>query len=142
MDLLCGCPEYCAPEMLSGKPYTAAIDVWSAGVILYALAVGELPFSGSTREETVDLVIESEPKYPEELSPQIRDLLSKILKKNPAERYSLAQIAGHSWMKMTRTMSLRDERPRGMAEPVPKSETPPKGFWQWFKTKIGKKRQA
>jgi serine/threonine protein kinase len=142
MDTLCGCPEYCAPEMLQGLTYTAAVDVWSAGVILYTLAVGELPFSAETREETTDLVLDTEPEYPETIRPDLVNLIKGLLEKDPAKRLRLEQIEEHSWIKGLREKEKPADSARKTAGAVARSETPPKGFWQWLKSKTQGKTWA
>jgi serine/threonine protein kinase len=137
MDMLCGCPEYCAPEMLREEPYLASVDIWSAGVILYAMAGGELPFFGETREETGHLVLTQQLEIPESMSPELADLLRHILIKDPAGRYSLAEIAAHPWMQG----GERSTQGAARNVPLPAAQTPPRGWWAKFKAKFkGKKK--
>jgi serine/threonine protein kinase len=138
MDVLCGCPEYCAPEMLRGEPYLASVDVWSAGVILYAMAAGALPFFGETREETAHLVLTQQPAFPPALSPALADLLARVLAKDPAARLSLAEIAAHPWM------HAQEGAPSGAARgaPLPAAQTPPRGWWARLKAKFKGKRKG
>lgn len=51
-DSIVGSPDYMAPEVLRGKPYTFAVDFWSLGCILFELLAGFPPFTGQTPEET------------------------------------------------------------------------------------------
>lgn len=51
-DSIVGSPDYMAPEVLRGKPYTFAVDYWSLGCILFELLAGFPPFTGQTPEET------------------------------------------------------------------------------------------
>ena len=51
-DSIVGSPDYMAPEVLRGKPYTYSVDYWSLGCILFEFLAGFPPFSGSTQEET------------------------------------------------------------------------------------------
>jgi serine/threonine protein kinase len=136
MDLLCGCPEYCAPEMLREEPYTASADIWSAGVILYAMAAGSLPFYGETREETVQLVISQALEFPEAMSAELVDLLRRILVKEPAGRASLAEIAAHPWVRGSGAGHA------ARRSHVPESESPPHGWWHRLKAKFMGKKKA
>lgn len=51
----CGTPEYCAPEVLSGK-YGLECDIWSLGILLFVMLAGRFPFKGRTVQETLFLV--------------------------------------------------------------------------------------
>jgi serine/threonine protein kinase len=93
----CGSPAYCAPEMIMGRSYTKSADIWSAGVLLYALVVGELPFQDSQIQRLLHKIAYSEPEYPEYLSPQLVDLLQKLLTKQPNSRLTLQGIKSHPW---------------------------------------------
>ena len=52
----CGTPSYVAPEILLGKPYTPAVDVWSMGVILYTLLIGSFPFAHDDQQTLFRLI--------------------------------------------------------------------------------------
>jgi serine/threonine protein kinase len=93
----CGSPAYCAPEMIMGRPYTKSADLWSAGVLLYALVIGELPFQDSQLQRLLHKIAYSDPEYPEFLSPQLVDLLQKVLTKQPDSRLTLQGIKSHPW---------------------------------------------
>jgi serine/threonine protein kinase len=51
MDLILGTPLYMAPELCNGDEYDLKVDVWSLGVIVYALLCGNLPFNGKDNEQ-------------------------------------------------------------------------------------------
>jgi serine/threonine protein kinase len=51
-DSIVGSPDYMAPEVLRGKPYTYSVDYWSLGCIFFEFLAGFPPFSGGTPEET------------------------------------------------------------------------------------------
>jgi serine/threonine protein kinase len=87
---LCGTAVYAAPEVASGAPYTASVDVWSLGVVLYVMSVGQMPFVDRT---------EDPPYFPSYLSDEIVDLMCGMLERDPAKRMSLTAIRDHEWMK-------------------------------------------
>jgi serine/threonine protein kinase len=93
----CGSPAYVSPEMIRGKPYTKAADIWSAGILLYAMVVGELPFEDEAVQRVLQKIVFTEPLYPSSLSPQLIDLLRKILVKVPSQRLTLDRIKAHPW---------------------------------------------
>jgi len=99
METFCGSPAYAAPEMIKGDKYTGKeADIWSIGVILYALLCGYLPFDDDSNPRLFNLILEAKYELPSCLSATSRDLISKLLRVNPAERLTLAQIAAHPWL--------------------------------------------
>lgn len=51
-----GTPLYMAPELLNAKPYTQKVDVWSLGVILYQLLLGDFPFKATSEEKLKEVI--------------------------------------------------------------------------------------
>jgi serine/threonine protein kinase len=98
MDVPCGCPSYGAPEVFLRGDYTPLVDIWSAGVILYTLAVGRLPFPGNTPDEVLTYIGGQGPSFPAFLSDALIDLLRQILVREPANRFWVADIQTHPWM--------------------------------------------
>ena len=98
----CGTPGYVAPEILEGNGYGKEVDYWSIGVILYTLLTGRKPFEcGENDEELFDKIKTAEYNFREceFLSDYAKDLISKLLVTNPAERLDADGIMGHMWMK-------------------------------------------
>ncbi|CAO2821096.1 unnamed protein product [Amaranthus hypochondriacus] len=96
-----GSPFYIAPEVLSGG-YTEAADVWSAGVILYILLSAIPPFWGKTKSKIFDSVRAADLRFPSEpwdrISESAKELIKKMLCKNPLKRLTAEQVLAHSWM--------------------------------------------
>jgi serine/threonine protein kinase len=94
----CGSPAYAAPEMIVGQPYTKAADVWSAGVLLYAMVAGELPFHDPAGGHSLLLkIVSCDPEFPDVMSSALIDLLKRMLTKTPETRIDIAHIKAHSW---------------------------------------------
>jgi serine/threonine protein kinase len=94
----CGSPAYAAPEMIMGSPYTKAADIWSAGVLLYTMVAGELPFDDPAGvNEILIKIVSCEPIFPDVMSITLIDLLRRILTKSPDMRIDIPHIKAHPW---------------------------------------------
>jgi len=95
-----GTPSYAAPELVSGK-YTELVDVWSLGVICYALLSGELPFGGQTVSMVLKEIQQSTLNIQEgvwrQISTHAKELISLMLEKDPTRRPSAAEALRHEW---------------------------------------------
>lgn len=94
----CGSPAYVAPEVVTGQPYNKAADIWSLGVIFYRMVVGNLPFQGPDVKTILMKIVSSEPYYPPSLSPELKDLLQRMLCRNPEKRILAKEIRTHPWI--------------------------------------------
>ena len=95
----CGTPAYIAPEILRGLGYKGfGVDVWSAGVVLYAMLYGSVPFKGNGIQEMHPYILSGEYTLGDEASESAKDLIRKILNIDPSERYTINDILSHEWM--------------------------------------------
>ena len=94
----CGSPFYAAPEMIKGEKYNGTkVDIWSSGIVLYAMLCGFLPFEDPDNEKLYLKIIEGNFDYPPFLSKEVIDLISHILNVNPNKRYDINEIKKHFW---------------------------------------------
>ena len=99
----CGTASYAPPEMHRGEEYYGLLsDVWSAGVVLYAMAFGYLPFCEDDEDTNINNIIDGNYEIPEEASPELADLLIHLLDINPLTRYDLEQIKQHPWFNIVK----------------------------------------
>ena len=95
---VCGSPAYAAPELIQGQPYSKSVDVWSIGVILFAMVAGYLPFDDDNLSVQITKILKCEPFYPVNASQPLLDLLQRILVKDPKERITIEGIKKHPWI--------------------------------------------
>jgi serine/threonine protein kinase len=84
-----GTPAYVAPERFAGLPATPASDMYSLGVLLYHCLSGRLPWTAAGHSELVDAQLHLDPEplpHIEGLAPEVLDLCSRCLHRDPAER--------------------------------------------------------
>jgi serine/threonine protein kinase len=94
----CGSPCYAAPEMIAGKRYHGScVDVWSCGVILFAMLCGYLPFEDPNTSNLYKKILGGEYKCGNWVSNEAQDILKKILSTNPDNRYTIDMIRSHPW---------------------------------------------
>jgi serine/threonine protein kinase len=94
----CGSAPYIAPEVVRGEKPGYEADIWSFGVVLYCAAVGQFPFYDSERAGLFEKIESEEPVYPERMSGSLRDLIQKMLTKDPRERIGLGEIREHEFL--------------------------------------------
>lgn len=95
-----GSPNYAAPELLiRGMTYDGRlVDVWSCGVVLYALLAGCLPFDADAIPELFKLIKSGEYSIPGFFSREASDLVRRMLSVDPKQRISIAEIQEHPWL--------------------------------------------
>jgi len=115
----CGTPAYIAPEILKDKGYDGfKVDVWSAGVCLFAMLIGTVPFKAASMHELHHLIIngkydisnpnancqkegaaQTQPPAPVRLSEHAKNLIHSLLTVDPRKRLSAVEVLSHPWLK-------------------------------------------
>jgi|Transcript_10864 BR serine/threonine kinase len=102
LKTFCGSPHYASPEIISNEPYNGIkSDIWSCGIILYALVIGKLPFDENNDNiKNLFNKIRFEPvKIPKTIPVECRDLIRSLLTINPEKRITVEKIKQHRWFK-------------------------------------------
>ena len=105
---ICGTKGYMAPEILTEKPYSLPVDIWSFGTLIYALVSSQLPFPVPDQKLQKDnielnatLILHTKLTFKgkpwTKVSDDLKDLLTRMLKKNPSKRLTIEQVLDHPW---------------------------------------------
>lgn len=116
MATSCGSPCYAAPELVvsDGLYVGSAVDIWSCGVILYAMLSGYLPFDDDPENPDGDninllykYILNTPLTFPDWISPAAGDLMSRMLIPDPEQRFTLEQVMNHQWLEPYRPLFAR-----------------------------------
>jgi len=89
----CGSPSYVAPEIVLSNMYSGvSADTWSLGVLLYAMLTSKLPF------ENLQQTLACKWEQPQNISEECKDLLAKMIVRDPSQRISIKEILTHPWL--------------------------------------------
>ncbi|XP_022640398.1 serine/threonine-protein kinase TIO isoform X2 [Vigna radiata var. radiata] len=96
-----GTPLYMAPELVREQPYNHTVDLWSLGVILYELFVGQPPFYTNSVYALIRHIVKDPVKYPDRMSPNFKSFLKGLLNKAPESRLTWPALLEHPFVKET-----------------------------------------
>lgn len=98
LETSCGSPHYASPEIVNGLKYRGnATDIWSCGVILFALLTGRLPFDDKNVRILLSKVKAGKYDVPAYIDPQAKDLLNRMLVVDVSRRITIPEIMAHPW---------------------------------------------
>lgn len=107
MSTCCGSVPYCAPEVLMGKKYSKAADIWSLGVIFYALIDGNLPFYHSNIKYLASMICSNEVTFSSKFTNNhVCDLLKKMLNKDPVQRITIDEVLKHPSLSKQKILNI------------------------------------
>jgi len=105
----CGSPCYAAPEMIAGEAYHGSrVDIWSCGVVLFAMVCGYLPFEDPDTNLLYKKILDGKFEIPNWVSDECSDLMKKILNIDPEERYTAKDICAHPWYLQNNTPVIKN----------------------------------
>jgi calcium/calmodulin-dependent protein kinase kinase 2 len=96
-----GSPAFMPPELCvakHGEVSGRAVDIWSTGVTLYCLAFGRIPFEKASILDLYEAIKNDEVQFPEDCNPELKDLLVRLLDKDPTKRIELDEVRDHPWV--------------------------------------------
>jgi len=97
-ETFCGTLDYLPPEMVQSKKYRSHVDIWGLGVLLYEFLVGKPPFEDTDEKGTYRKIKNSTPDFPPQITTEAKDLINRLLNKNPDKRLTLADVLAHPWV--------------------------------------------
>lgn len=94
--------------MIAGKKYSGSmVDIWSVGVIMFALLCGFLPFEDPDTSKLYKKILSGEFKIPPSfVGEEASDLLKKILTTDPDQRYKISDIRAHPWFQLNQPVCM------------------------------------
>ncbi|XP_029293991.1 serine/threonine-protein kinase BRSK2-like isoform X4 [Cottoperca gobio] len=112
LETSCGSPHYACPEVIRGEKYDGRrADVWSCGVILFALLVGALPFDHDNLRQLLEKVKSGVFHMPHFIPPDCQALLKGMIEVNPDKRLTLEAIQKHPWYQGGRNEPCPEQPP-------------------------------
>ncbi|KAI0762001.1 kinase-like protein [Trametes elegans] len=96
---LCGTLDYLPPEMVEGREHSEKVDYWALGVLTYEFICGAPPFEDLRgHNETYKRIARVDLKIPSKVSPEARDLITRLLQYDPERRIPLSEVRRHPWI--------------------------------------------
>ena len=95
----CGTAEYMPPEVIDEQPHIPPSDLWCLGILIYELCAGDPPFVAKNNSETMQKIKNFQMRdYPDFFSEECKDLIRKLIRRNPKERISIGEVKKHPWI--------------------------------------------
>jgi 5'-AMP-activated protein kinase catalytic alpha subunit len=109
----CGSPCYAAPEMIAGESYDPInADIWSLGIILYAMVCGYLPFEDTNTKKLYRKIIKGVYEMPEDVSKECQDIIRKLIQVCVTDRPSITSLKKHSWFRGMNCIYTKPDPPK------------------------------
>ena len=125
LQTACGSPHYAAPEVVMGRAYDGrASDIWSCGVILFALLAGRLPFDDEDLGTLLDKVKSGRYEMPSGIGLDAKDLIERMLQRDVQKRITMPEILTHPFFVSKEPKAVSRDMPDldALAKPIGRTE--------------------
>jgi serine/threonine protein kinase len=95
---LCGTLEYLPPEIVTETGHNTGADIWCLGILLFEMLTGSTPFASKGKDQMLTSIANAKAKFPHSMPPMAKDLISKMIEKDPNKRISAKEIKNHAWL--------------------------------------------
>ncbi|CDF41350.1 Serine/threonine protein kinase [Chondrus crispus] len=125
LETACGSPQYCAPEVLLGDSYSGVkADIWSLGVVLYAMTTGGLPFDDDNLQRLATKISSGAFYMPAEVPAGLAQLLTAMLTVDPAQRATLDDVKASNWFNSSAPRKNIYKEEEGETMPLSRHDDP------------------
>lgn len=115
---ICGSPLYMAPEIIKGNKYNSKADIWSIGVIVYQMLVGEVPYRESNLIQILSRIYKTELEFPEDIDKDAKDFIKSTLSVTPYLRPSYNELLEHPFLRKENEMKKNKETRYELSKPI------------------------
>ncbi|KAJ4461469.1 putative Serine/threonine-protein kinase ark1 [Paratrimastix pyriformis] len=129
---ICGTLPYLSPEIVNGEGHGMATDMWSLGIVLFQFLTGSPPFPDQSEQATRSLISEGHaplPPLPTDITPLARNLLGRLLERDPERRITIDEVQSHPWVNATDLAMPGEYLPPPVA-PRPRTQSAPPVGWR------------
>ncbi|KAH8928946.1 kinase-like protein [Atractiella rhizophila] len=113
---LCGTLDYLPPEMVEGREHNEKVDHWALGVLTFEFLVGSPPFEEKGMNTTYKKIAAVDFRVPSHVSPEAKDLICRLLRKNPDDRLPLTEVMRHPWILKYKKVDERTSSMQGILD--------------------------
>lgn len=94
----CGTSEYMPPEIVMNKGHSLSCDIWCLGILLYEMLIGHTPFKSTDKNLLDKMISESNIKFKGKITSKAKNLISKLLDKDPFNRATISEVKYSEWL--------------------------------------------
>lgn len=100
----CGTLDYLPPEMIMGDGHDESCDMWCIGVLTFEMTTGQSPFGSNSKDTTCRLILNVNLRFPSDIDPDARDLVSALCRRKPTERLPVREALRHRFVTKFQTL--------------------------------------